>query len=141
MRFPPQANPTNAWLGWGDFSSDPALYHPKSLTGFDSWIGVGQILSTPALFEGILSREVYFPKSSPEDKSTYFDLNAPYKTYVAGTKATISTPLEHMSLFTREGAVIPIGKAQATVTETSGSALTTTEGRRPGFGRRCSRAG
>jgi len=130
VRFPPQANPTNAWLGWGDFS-----------TGFDSWIGVGQILSTPALFEGILSREVYFPKSSPEDKSTYFDLNAPYKTYVAGTKATISTPLEHMSLFTREGAVIPIGKAQATVTETSGSARTTTEGRRPGFGRRCSRAG
>lgn len=102
------ANPTNAWLGWGDFATDPVLFSPEILDGFDSWLGAGQMLSTPALFEGMLSREVYFPKSSPEDGSLYFDLYAPYKTYVAGSRATVSTPLEHMGLFARERAVIDL---------------------------------
>lgn len=122
------ANPTNAWLGWGGFATDPVLFSPEILDGFDSWLGAGQMLSTPALFEGMLSREVYFPKSLPEDGSLYFDLYAPYKTYVAGSRATVSTPLEHMGLFARERAVIPIGKPQATVTQTSGPARTTGDG-------------
>jgi alpha-glucosidase (family GH31 glycosyl hydrolase) len=122
------AEPTNAWLGWGDFASDPELYTQSSLQGFDAWIGPGQLLSTPALFEGEWTRSVYFPKSSSGDKSLYFDLHAPYGTYTAGSTEIVSTPLEHMGLFAREGSVIPIGKPQATVTQVEGPARTATDG-------------
>jgi alpha-glucosidase (family GH31 glycosyl hydrolase) len=122
------ADPTNAWLGWGEFASDPELYTEPILNGFDAWIGAGQLLSAPALFEGMLSREVYFPKSSPTDESLYFDLHAPNATYKAGTKAIIATPLEHMGLFAREGAVIPTGKECHTVTQEKGPGRTTTDG-------------
>lgn len=121
------ANPTNAWLGWGEFSSDPELFTQSILDGYDAWIGAGQLLSAPALFESMTSRGVYFPKSSPEDKSVYFDLYAPYGRHIAGTKVNISTPLEHMGLFAREGSVIPIGKSQNTVTQIEGPARTTTD--------------
>jgi alpha-glucosidase (family GH31 glycosyl hydrolase) len=122
------SEPTNAWLGWGDFASDPELYTTPLLEGFDAWLGPGQLLSVPALFEGELSRKVYFPKSNADDKSLYFDLHAPHTTHVAGSWTTVSTPLEHMGLFAREGAVIPIGKPQATVTQIKGPARTTTDG-------------
>lgn len=122
------ADPTNAWLGWGEFATDPELYTQQSLNGFDAWIGAGRLLSVPALFEGELTRTTYFPKSSPEDKSLYFDLHAPYGRFVAGTKTTISTPIDHMGLFAREGSVIPVGKPIHTVTQRTGAARTTPDG-------------
>ena len=123
-----QAIPTTLPLFWGDFESDPTLYTPKLLEGFDAWIGAGQLLSAPALFEGMFSREVYFPMTSPDDKSLYFDLNEPYEKYRAGTWATIATPIDHSGMFAREGAAIPIGKDYATVTKTSGPARTNIDG-------------
>ena len=122
------AIPTNAPLFWGDFASDSVLYTPQLLDGFDAWIGPGQLLSAPALFEGMFSREVYFPKSSHDDKSLYFDLNEPHGKHLAGTRATIATPTDHSGLFAREGTVIPIGKDSATVTQTSGPARTNIDG-------------
>lgn len=123
-----ECEPTNAWLGWGDFATDPEVYTEKVLHGFDAWIGAGRLLSAPALHEGELSRDVYFPKSSADDKSVYFDLNAPHGVHPAGTWATVGTPLEHMGLFAREGSVIPIGKDYHTVTQKAGPGRTTTDG-------------
>ncbi|ORX37673.1 glycosyl hydrolases family 31-domain-containing protein [Kockovaella imperatae] len=123
-----EAEPTNAPLMYGDFASDANLFSEESLNGFDAWIGAGRLLSAPALFEGLLSREVYFPKSSPKDTSLYFDLHAPYGSHAAGSRAIVSTPLEHMGLFAREGSVIPIGKSVNTVTQTQGPARTTHDG-------------
>ena len=122
------AIPTNAPLFWGDFASDPPLYTPKHLEGFDAWIGPGQLLSALALQEGVHSREVYFPKSSSNDKSLYFDLHEPHGTYPSVTWTTIATPIEHAGLFAREGAVIPIGKDYATITQISGIARTNIDG-------------
>ncbi|KAL7419629.1 hypothetical protein Q5752_005542 [Cryptotrichosporon argae] len=122
------AEPTNAWLGWGEFANDPALYTPTVLEGFDAWIGAGRLLSVPALFEGELVRDVYLPKASADDDSLYFDLHAPYGRHAAGTTARVSTPLEHMGLLAREGAVIPVGKNYHTVTQLSGPARTTIDG-------------
>ena len=122
------AVPTTLPLFWGDFASDPVLYTSEILDGFDSWIGAGQLLSAPALYESMFSREVYFPKSSPDDNSVYFNLNAPHGKHIAGTRATIPTPYEHSGLFAREGAVIPIGKDYATVTQTSGAPRTHADG-------------
>lgn len=76
----------------------------------------------------MLTREVYFPKSSPEDRSLYFDLHAPFRTYTAGSRATVATPLEHFGLFAREGAVIPVGKDYHTVTQEKGPSRTTPDG-------------
>ncbi|OCF57943.1 glicosidase [Kwoniella mangroviensis CBS 10435] len=123
-----EAIPTTAWLGYGDFASDPNLYTQEILEGFDAWLGIGNILVVPALFKGQLTREVYFPKSSKDDDHVYFDLHAPHRRYPAGTKATIATPLEHFGLFAREGSVIPVGKDYATVTEIKGPGRTTIDG-------------
>lgn len=120
--------PTNAWLGWGDFASDPEVYSEDVLDGFDAWIGAGKLLSAPALHEGEFTRTVYLPKSSDDDTSVYFDLNSPHGAYPAGTRVTIATPLDHMGLFAREGAVIPIGKGVHTVTQRTGPARTTPDG-------------
>ncbi|KAK8861546.1 hypothetical protein IAR55_002368 [Kwoniella newhampshirensis] len=122
------ATPSTAWLGFGEFSTDPELYTDTILNGFDAWLGPGSILVAPALYEGELTRDVYFPKSSANDTSVYFDLHAPYRRYPAGTRATIATPLEHFGLFAREGAVIPVGKRYQTVTQKSGPARTTPDG-------------
>lgn len=122
------ANPTNAWLGWGDFGSDPEIYSEEIMNGFDAWIGTGQLLSAPAMFEGTFIREVYFPKASRDDRSLYFDLNSPHGTHVAGTKAQITVPIEHGGLFAREGAVIPVGKDYQTVTQLHGASRTTIDG-------------
>jgi alpha-glucosidase (family GH31 glycosyl hydrolase) len=122
------AEPTNAPLFWGPFASDPELYTHESLNGFDAWIGAGQLLSTPTLFEGQLSRKVYFPKSSADDKSIYFDLNAPHRQYVAGSTTEIATPFSEFGLFAREGAAIPVGKPIHTVTQKKGPSRTTTDG-------------
>jgi hypothetical protein len=122
------ANPTNAWLAWGDFASDPNLYLEESIHGFDAWIGAGQLLSAPALFENTFTRYLYFPKSSPTDKSLYFDLHVPHKIYKAGETASISVPIEHCGLFAREGAVVPIGKDYHTVTQSEGPSRTTIDG-------------
>lgn len=122
------AVPANLPLFWGEFASDPELYSPKILEGFDAWIGPGQLLSAPALYEGMFSREVYFPKSSVDDTSLYFDLNAPFGRRQAGTWTTIATPSGHCGLFAREGAVIPIGKDYATVTQKTGPARTNIDG-------------
>ena len=70
-----KATPPNAPLFYGPFASDPELYTAELLTGFDSWLGVGQLLVVPQLTEGARTREVYFPKSSPYDKSVYFDIS------------------------------------------------------------------
>lgn len=120
------AEPTNAWLGWGAFAEDPAVY--DRLDGFDAWIGEGQLLSVPQLWEGGLTREVYFPRASATDDSLFFDLHAPYRTHTAGTCTSIATPLEHMGLFAREGAAIPVGRACHTVTERQGPGRTTPDG-------------
>ncbi|WVR03862.1 hypothetical protein IAU60_000860 [Kwoniella sp. DSM 27419] len=122
------AVPSTAWLGHGEFASDPALYTQEVLEGFDAWLGVGSILVAPALFEGQLTREVYLPKASKDDDSLYFDLHAPFRTYPAGTKATVATPLERFGLFAREGAVVPVGKDYATVTQKEGPSRTTIDG-------------
>ncbi|WOO85226.1 Alpha-glucosidase 2 [Vanrija pseudolonga] len=122
------AEPTNSWLGWGDFASDPKVYTDAVLNGFDAWIGAGQLLSAPALFEGELTRTVYLPKASASDESLYFDLHAPHGRHVAGSTVTIATPLEHMGLLAREGAAIPIGKDYHTVTQRTGPARTTPDG-------------
>lgn len=122
------ANPTNAWLAWGEFASDPRLYTKDSIEGFDAWIGAGQLLSAPALHQGRLTRDLYFPKTSSKDESLYFDLNSPHGTYRAGTTAQISTPIEHAGLYAREGAVIPIGKDYQTVTQVVGPSRTTIDG-------------
>ncbi len=122
------AAPPNAPLFYGPFATDPVLYTDRILEGFDAWLGVGQILTTPQLFEGGLTREVYFPKASPDDWSLYFDLNTPFRTHTAGDWATIATPIEHGGIFAREGAVIPIGKEKATVTALSGPARTHGDG-------------
>ncbi len=98
------------------------------MNGFMAWLGPGQILTVPALHEGDLSQRVYFPKSSHKDESLYFDLHAPYNSHTAGSWATISTPLEHLGLFAREGSVIPVGKDIATVTQKTGPSRTTTDG-------------
>lgn len=123
-----EAEPTNAWLGWGDFAADPEVYTPEVLDGFDAWIGTGKLLSAPALYEGQLNRTVYFPKAFENDNSLYFDLHSPHGRHHAGTRATVATPLEHMGLFAREGAVIPVGKHYHTVTQKSGPARTTPDG-------------
>ncbi|WWC87844.1 uncharacterized protein L201_002741 [Kwoniella dendrophila CBS 6074] len=123
-----EALPSTAWLGYGEFAGDSNLYTEEVLEGFDAWLGIGNILVCPALFEGQLSREVYLPKSSSEDKSLYFDLNSPYGKHVAGSKITIATPLEHFGMFAREGSVIPVGKSYNTVTEEKGLSRTTPDG-------------
>ncbi|WRT65669.1 uncharacterized protein IL334_002614 [Kwoniella shivajii] len=123
-----EALPSTAWLGYGPFASDPVLYTPEILEGFDAWLGIGSILVCPALFEGQLTREVYFPKGGQDDESLYFDLHAPYGRYRAGSRKTIATPLEHFGLFAREGAVIPVGKNYATVTQQEGPSRTTPDG-------------
>lgn len=122
------ADPPNAPLFYGPFATDPELYTDRMLEGFDAWMGVGQILTAPQLFENSLTREVYFPKASSGDKSTYFDLYPPYGTYKAGERATVATPIEHGGMFAREGAIIPIGKEKATVTALSGPAKTHMDG-------------
>jgi alpha-glucosidase (family GH31 glycosyl hydrolase) len=122
------AEPPNAPLFYGPFATDPTLYRERILEGFDSWLGVGQLLIAPQLFEGGLTRDVYFPKSSPDDNSLYFDLHAPFATHRAGSWVTIATPIEHGGLFAREGAVIPIGKNKTTVTALSGPARTHADG-------------
>ncbi|WVQ79018.1 hypothetical protein IAT38_001110 [Cryptococcus sp. DSM 104549] len=122
------ATPPNAWLGFGPFSSDPALFTPPILDGFDAWLGLGQLLTAPALFPGQLTREVYFPKSHAGDESLYFDLHAPYGQYRAGGRAVVATPLEHAGLFAREGAVVPVGKRYHTVTQVKGPGRTTPDG-------------
>jgi len=114
------AQPLNAPLFYGPFTTDPELYTPDCLNGFDSWMGVGQLLITPTLFEGMLQREVYFPKAGDDDAALYFDLHLPCKSYRAGSRATVSTPLDHFGMFAREGAVIPVGKPAVTVTARSG---------------------
>ena len=116
------AEPTNAPLFYGPFASDPALYTERILEGFDAWMGVGQILTAPQLYQDGLVRDVYFPKSSLDDRSLYFDLHAPFNTHSAGEWSVVATPIEHGGLFAREGAVIPVGKDMATVTALSGPA-------------------
>jgi len=106
----------------------PKLYLEESIHGFDAWIGAGQLLSAPALFENTFTRDLYFPKSSPTDKSLYFDLHVPHKIYKAGETASISVPIEHCGLFAREGAVVPIGKDYHTVTQSEGPSRTTIDG-------------
>lgn len=124
-----RAEPTNAWLGWGAFASDPRVYEQfDGQESFDAWIGEGQLLSAPQLWEGGLTRDVYFPQTSSTDDSLYFDLHAPHRTFRAGTSATIATPLEHMGLFAREGAAIPVGKSCHTVTQREGPGRTTPDG-------------
>ena len=118
------ADPTNAPMFYGSFHTDPELYTPKLLESFQAWCGVGRILHAPAMFEGQLSQQVYFPKSSTDDTSVYFDWNSPHGIHKAGTWATIATPMEHGGMFVREGAVIPIGHEYASVTATSGSPRT-----------------
>ncbi|GMK58358.1 hypothetical protein CspeluHIS016_0503900 [Cutaneotrichosporon spelunceum] len=122
------AEPTNAWLGWGPFASDPEVYADEILNGFDAWIGAGQLLSVPALHEGGLTRTAYLPKAGADDASLYFDLHAPYGQHPAGSRVTLATPLEHMGLLAREGAVIPTGKNYHTVTQREGPARTTPDG-------------
>jgi len=122
------AEPPNAPLFYGPFATDPILYTQPLLEGFDAWLGVGQVLTAPQLFQGGLTRKVYFPRSSPADRSLYFDLHAPFATHRAGEWATVGTPLEHAGLFAREGAVVPIGKDMATVTALSGPPRTHTDG-------------
>ena len=122
------AHPPNAPLFFGDFASDPVVYSDEVMNGYMAWLGAGQILTVPALHEGDVTQRAYFPKSSVGDSSLYFDLHAPYSTYEAGTWATVSTPLEHIGLFAREGAVIPLGKDCATVTQITGPARTTHDG-------------
>ncbi len=120
--------PANAPLFYGPFANDTLLYTPQILEGFDSWLGVGTLLVAPALYRGMLSREVYFPKTSPSDMSTYFDLHAPFGRHQAGTRVTVSTPIDHHGLFARQGAIIPIGKPQVTVTAVTGIARTYADG-------------
>jgi alpha-glucosidase (family GH31 glycosyl hydrolase) len=122
------SQPPNAPLFFGEFASDPALFTEEKLNGFDAWLGPGTLLTVPALYEGELSRPVYFPKAHEKDQSLYFDLHAPYNAHKAGSTATISTPLEHIGLFAREGAVIPVGKPKATVTQRDGPARRHTDG-------------
>ena len=122
------AQPTNAPLFYGDFAADPELFTPELLNGFDAWLGPGTLLSTPALHEGELSRHVYLPRASPRDRALYFDLHSPYGAHTAGSWVTISTPIEHIGLFAREGSIVPIGKPQATVTQVSGPGRTHTDG-------------
>lgn len=121
-----RAEPPNAWLGWGAFSEDPHVY--DQLDGFDAWLGEGQLLSAPQLWEGGLTREVYFPQAGATDDSLFFDLHPPHRTFRAGSRATIATPLEHMGLFAREGAAIPVGRACHTVTQREGPGRTTPDG-------------
>lgn len=122
------ANPFNAWLGYGEFAQDAALYEESNINGFDAWIGCGQLLSCPALEEGMRTREAYFPKASADDEAVYYDIHAPYTIHRAGTRAMIETPLQHMGLFAREGAILPIGKPQHTVTQLKGPGRTHTDG-------------
>lgn len=122
------ADPPNAPLFYGPFAVDPILYTDRILEGFDAWMGVGQILTAPQLFEGGLTRDVYFPKSSPDDQSLDYDLHPPFRTHKAGDWATVATPIEHGGLFAREGAVIPVGKEKATVMALSGPARTHADG-------------
>ena len=122
------ADPPNAPLFYGPFAGDPELYSDQILEGFDAWMGVGQILTAPQLFERGLTREVYFPRASLDDKKVYFNLYAPYGTHKAGERATVATPIEHGGMFAREGAIIPIGKEKATVTALSGPARTHMDG-------------
>jgi alpha-glucosidase (family GH31 glycosyl hydrolase) len=123
-----RAEPTNAWLGWGAFADDPEVYTSEVLDGYDAWLGAGTLLSCPALHEGELTRTVYFPRASPSDDAVYSDLHAPHGVHPAGTRATVATPLEHIGLFAREGAVIPIGRDCNTVTQREGPARTTPDG-------------
>ncbi|KAK0717421.1 putative glicosidase [Lasiosphaeria miniovina] len=122
------AAPPNAPLFYGPFANDPALFTEKVLEGFDAWLGVGKILTAPQLFQGCLTRNVYFPKASPDDGSLYFDLHAPFGTHKAGQWVTVATPIEHAGLFAREGTVIPVGKNKVTVTALSGPARRYTDG-------------
>ncbi len=102
------AEPPNAPLFYGPYATDPALYTDRNLEGFDAWMGVGRILTAPQLFEGGLTRDVYFPKASPDDQSLYFDLHPPYGTHTAGQRATVATPIEHGAMFAREGSRRPL---------------------------------
>ncbi|PWN52235.1 hypothetical protein IE53DRAFT_385355 [Violaceomyces palustris] len=125
------AEPANTWLGWGDFSTDPNLYEPQVLEGFDYWLGQGQILVAGSYHEGGLSRSVYFPASSAEDDCHYFDLHAPHSVHRAGERVeAVSTPLSHFALFAREGTAIPIGKDHVTLTATEGAAACSADGTR-----------
>lgn len=123
-----RAEPPNAPLFYGVFSSDPTLYGSEILEGFSAWLGVGRLLTAPQVFEGIFEQRVYFPKSAADDQSLYYDLHEPHGTYQAGKWATVVTPIEHGGLFARQGAVIPIGRSMATVTALSGDPITHTDG-------------
>lgn len=124
-----EAEPTNTWLGHGAFFSDPVCFTDKVIHGFNAWVGTGQLLTVPAVFEGDLERDVYFPQAGGEgDDSIYWDLNAPFGQYQAGKWETIKTPMEHIGMFGREGAVIPVGKDHHTVTQEKGIGRTTPDG-------------
>nr|ULM60722.1 putative neutral alpha-glucosidase ab precursor [Thecaphora frezii] len=122
------ALPPNTWLGWGEFASDPTLYTKELIEGFDYWLGHGQLLICGAYFSNQLSRRVYLPRTTDDDK-VYYDLHAPYGSYAAGTwLENVSTPLQHFAVFAREGTALPIGKDVVTLTQKSGPAAEAGDG-------------
>ncbi|WVO13308.1 hypothetical protein L204_100921 [Cryptococcus depauperatus] len=96
--------------------------HDHSFTSktalIDSMLGLVLVKSLLLLLcERANSLNRLLSKTSANDQSLHFDLNAPYGSYRAGTKVTIATPLEHFGMLARKGAVIPIGKWYETVTQ------------------------
>jgi alpha-glucosidase (family GH31 glycosyl hydrolase) len=122
------AEPPNAWLGWGEFESDPKVYAPAQLEGYDAWFGAGQLLTIPALHEGETSRTVYLPRSGPHDTAVYYDLHPPHGGHSAGSTITLATPLEHIGLLAREGAALLSGRDVVTITAREGAPRTTPDG-------------
>lgn len=126
------AEPPNSWLGHGEFGRDVNLYTEDILAGFDFWLGTGRLLVAGAYHPGQTRKSVYFPQTSPEDRTEYIrvsqDPKARAQVFEAGKTAEVDIPLEEFAIFARAGTVLPIGKDHATVTALRGIARTAVDG-------------
>jgi hypothetical protein len=126
------AEPPNSWLGHGEFGRDVNLYSEELLAGFDFWLGTGRLLVAGAYHPSQTRKSVYFPQTSPEDRTQYIrvsqDPKAAAQVFQAGQTAEVDIPLDEFAIFARAGTVLPIGKDHATVTARQGIARTAADG-------------
>jgi hypothetical protein len=100
------------------------LFSSEILNGFDYWLGTGRLLVTGAFFEAQRSKKVYFPRGFEGDDTPFFRVGGQGESYSAGTWGEVDLPLEESTMFARAGSVLPIGRAQVTVTVQQGLAGT-----------------
>jgi len=84
------------------FFEEPS--NPKLLTVCETYLWGNEFLVTPITKAGITSTSIYFPKNN-----NWFDFNSDKK-QLAGTTSTITVVEDHIPVFVRGGAFIPMIK-------------------------------